>query len=111
MASGGRCVPLCDRRPIKGKCAASEPARGSTTTTYKHQNNKYTKTEFEAGTVLQQIFDEFNGPRMLQFLEEVTGVEDLVSDDKLFGGVPGGNSDISAPQTAIRWASSRWRAG
>lgn len=55
-------------------------------TTYINQKNKFTKTEFEPGTVLQQAFDELNSPKFLKIMEEITGIDDLVADPKLFGG-------------------------
>jgi len=55
-------------------------------TTYKHQNNKYVKTEFEAGSVLQNVFDNLNDKKLLNFFEEITEISPLVADPELFGG-------------------------
>src|SRR5690606_23355510 len=56
-------------------------------TTYIHQKNKYTKTKFEdSEQVLKQVFDEMNSSEFLSFLSGITGVDELIGDDDLFGG-------------------------
>lgn len=56
-------------------------------TTYVDQKNKFQKTNFEAGSVLEGVFQEMNAPEFLKWLEEVTQIEaPLIADDALFGG-------------------------
>lgn len=56
-------------------------------TTYINQKNKYQKTRFEAGSVLQRAFDELNSRELLDLMTEITGIEEaLQPDPKLFGG-------------------------
>lgn len=56
-------------------------------TTYLDQKNKFRKTEFEAGSVMEKVFAELNSPEFLQWLQEVTEIEDeLLGDAELFGG-------------------------
>jgi Rps23 Pro-64 3,4-dihydroxylase Tpa1-like proline 4-hydroxylase len=55
-------------------------------TTYINQKNKFQKSKFEAGSVLQRLFDELNSPEFLKWLEEVTEIEEpLIADAELFG--------------------------
>lgn len=60
--------------------------QGWDNTTYINQKNKYTKTTFDEGTVLDQVFKEMNGPQFLKIMEEITGIPALIADPKLFGG-------------------------
>ncbi len=55
-------------------------------TTYIHQKNKYQQTKFEQDSIFKSVFDELNSQQFLDFLSEVTGIENLVGDEKLFGG-------------------------
>lgn len=55
-------------------------------TTYIDQKNKFTKTVFEPGSVLQRVFDELNSKTFLLWLERLTDIDDLEGDAKLFGG-------------------------
>ncbi len=55
-------------------------------TTYIDQKNKFSKTTFEPGSVMDRAFKELNSPELLGWLEEVTGIEGLEADPKLFGG-------------------------
>ncbi len=56
-------------------------------TTYINQKNKFKKSEFEAGSVMQRVFDELNSPTFLKWLEEVAEIgEPLIADEELFGG-------------------------
>lgn len=56
-------------------------------TTYINQKNKYQRTTFEPGSVLQRAFDELNSRAFLDFMTELTGIEEpLQADPKLFGG-------------------------
>ena len=55
-------------------------------TTYVNSNKKFEKRKFDSGSVLEQVFIEFNGKEFLKWLEAVTLIDDLVEDDELFGG-------------------------
>lgn len=56
-------------------------------TTYINQKNKFALTKFGAEhPLLQQAFDEFNGAKFLNVVEQITGVKELLGDDELFGG-------------------------
>ena len=56
-------------------------------TTYINQKNKFALTKFDSEhQLLQQTFDEFNGPKFLRVVEQITGIEELLGDDELFGG-------------------------
>ena len=55
--------------------------------TYIDQKNKFQKTTFKKGSVLQKAFDELNSPKFLKWLEEITEIEEpLIGDEDLFGG-------------------------
>ncbi len=67
----------------------SYPAIGEGTwdgTTYIDQKNKFSKTVFEPGSVMDRAFQELNSPELLGWLEEISGIEGLEGDPKLFGG-------------------------
>jgi len=56
-------------------------------TTYVDQKNKFRKVDFEAGSVMDTVFKELNSNEFLQWLQEVTNVEEpLLADEELFGG-------------------------
>lgn len=55
-------------------------------TTYIDQKNKFRKTDFEGGTLLDRLFRELNSPEFLKLLEQITGIEDIIGDEELFGG-------------------------
>lgn len=55
-------------------------------TTYINQKNKFQKTQFEEGSVVKKAFEELNSPEFLAWLSDVTGISELIADDKLFGG-------------------------
>ncbi len=56
-------------------------------TTYINQKNKFTKTQFtEEESVLQTVFKELNSSEFLKIVEEITGIQELIADDELFGG-------------------------
>jgi Rps23 Pro-64 3,4-dihydroxylase Tpa1-like proline 4-hydroxylase len=56
-------------------------------TTYLDQKNKFRKSEFENGSVLDKVFKELNSPTFLNWLQEVTQLEDtIIADAGLFGG-------------------------
>lgn len=42
-------------------------------------------TKFE-DPVMQQVFQEINGQKLLDIIEKITGIENIVGDDKFFGG-------------------------
>jgi len=56
-------------------------------TTYINQKNKFKKSNFEPGSLMQRAFDELNSSVFLHWLEQVTGIqESLIADEELFGG-------------------------
>ncbi len=56
-------------------------------TTYIDQNNKFTKTKFEEGSILKQAFNELNSKEFLSWLRDITEIEEeLIGDEDLFGG-------------------------
>ncbi len=55
-------------------------------TTYIDQKNKFQKTTFENGSVFNEVFKELNSPEFLKWLESVTGINNLLGDEELFGG-------------------------
>jgi Rps23 Pro-64 3,4-dihydroxylase Tpa1-like proline 4-hydroxylase len=55
-------------------------------TTYIHQKNKFQQSKFASGSIFQSVFNELNSQQFLDYLSELTGIEKLVADDKLFGG-------------------------
>ena len=55
-------------------------------TTYIDQKNKFTKTKFEEGSVLDNVFMEMNSKELTDWLEQVTGINDVLGDKELFGG-------------------------
>lgn len=66
--------------------AYPEPDINWDNTTYINQKNKFTKTTFEEGTLLKQVIEELNSQEFLNVMQEITGIDDLVADDMLFGG-------------------------
>lgn len=54
-------------------------------TTYINQRNKFSMTKF-TNPVIQQAFNELNSAKLLQIVEYITGIQNLVPDEKLFGG-------------------------
>ncbi|TAH18014.1 MAG: 2OG-Fe(II) oxygenase [Cytophagales bacterium] len=54
-------------------------------TTYINQRNKFSMTKF-SNPVIQQAFGELNADKLLKIVEYITGISDLVADDKFFGG-------------------------
>lgn len=56
-------------------------------TTYINQKNKFTLTKFgEKHPELQQFFDELNHGKFVELMQKITGIENLIGDDELFGG-------------------------
>jgi Rps23 Pro-64 3,4-dihydroxylase Tpa1-like proline 4-hydroxylase len=56
-------------------------------TTYLDQKNKFQKTEFEPGSLLERVFQELNSPELLRWLETITDIEEpIIADPDLFGG-------------------------
>lgn len=54
-------------------------------TTYINQVNKYTLNKFEKDSLLQQTFNELNSSDFRNWLEKLTGINDLIADETLFG--------------------------
>ena len=56
-------------------------------TTYLDQKNKYQKTKFESGSILEKVFQELNSTEFLKWLQDVSEIEEpLIADEELFGG-------------------------
>ena len=56
-------------------------------TTYLDQKNKFQKNKFRDGTVMDKVFKEMNSSEFLEWLAEVTEMEEeLLGDKDLFGG-------------------------
>ncbi len=55
-------------------------------TTYINQKNKFQKTQFEENSIFNQVFSELNSLEFLTLLTKITGIPNLISDEKLFGG-------------------------
>lgn len=56
-------------------------------TTYLDQKNKFQKTDFETGSIMEQAFKEINSEEFRAWLNDVTEIEEpLLADEKLFGG-------------------------
>jgi len=55
-------------------------------TTYIDQKNKFQKTTFETDSIFNTVFRELNSPEFLKWLESVTGINNLLGDEELFGG-------------------------
>jgi hypothetical protein len=56
-------------------------------TTYINQKNKFALTKFgDEHPLLQEAFNEFNGPEFLSIVEQITGIQELLGDEELFGG-------------------------
>lgn len=54
--------------------------------TYLNQKNKFVKTKFDDNPTLQQAFDEINSSKLLEIVQKITGIENILADDLLFGG-------------------------
>ncbi len=55
-------------------------------TTYIDQKNKFQKSTFEKGSLFQNVFNELNSSEFLSWLSDITGIDDIIADDELFGG-------------------------
>lgn len=55
-------------------------------TTYINQKHKFQKTTFEPNDCFDRVFKELNHPEFLQLMSEITGIDNLVPDEDLFGG-------------------------
>jgi Rps23 Pro-64 3,4-dihydroxylase Tpa1-like proline 4-hydroxylase len=55
-------------------------------TTYIDQKNKFQKTNFESGSIFEQVFAEMNSPEFLEWLQKVSKIDALMGDVDLFGG-------------------------
>lgn len=55
--------------------------------TYVNQKNKFQKTRFESGSILQNVFAELNSPIFLAWLQRLTEFDqEILGDAELFGG-------------------------
>jgi Rps23 Pro-64 3,4-dihydroxylase Tpa1-like proline 4-hydroxylase len=48
--------------------------------------NKFAKTQFEPGSVMAKVFSELNSKEFLMWLENITGIDDILGDSGLIGG-------------------------
>jgi len=55
-------------------------------TTYINQKNKFQQREFSSDSIFLQVFQELNSPDFLKDIEYITGIENLIPDENLFGG-------------------------
>lgn len=55
-------------------------------TTYINQKSKFQQREFAQGSIFSKIFEELNGKEFLKDIEYISGIENLIPDEKLFGG-------------------------
>ena len=56
-------------------------------TTYLDQRNKFQKRKFEENSVMDKVFKELNSPIFLNWLENLTEMDEpLLADPELFGG-------------------------
>lgn len=55
-------------------------------TTYVNQKNKFQKRKFDDGSILDKVFKELNSEEFLAEMEKITGIENLIPDEELFGG-------------------------
>ncbi len=56
-------------------------------TTYVNQKNKFQQTNFDENSVFDIVFKELNSPVFLQWLQQISEVEEeLLADAELFGG-------------------------
>lgn len=56
-------------------------------TTYIDQKNKFQKTKFEEGSLMQNVFNELNSAEFLNWLQNLTEFEEeILGDSDLFGG-------------------------
>jgi Rps23 Pro-64 3,4-dihydroxylase Tpa1-like proline 4-hydroxylase len=55
-------------------------------TTYINQKNKFQQREFGHDSIFTNVFEELNGSEFLKDIEYITGIENLIPDEKLFGG-------------------------
>lgn len=55
-------------------------------TTYINQKNKFQQREFAKESVFAEVFNELNDSEFLKDVSAITEIQDLIPDDKLFGG-------------------------
>lgn len=56
-------------------------------TTYLDQKNKFQQSRFESGTLLASVFEELNGDKFRNWLQQITLLESpILGDQELFGG-------------------------
>jgi hypothetical protein len=63
-------------------------SRRESWTNYTHVNErKYAKSDMRSfPPFIRSVIEELNSPRLLRFLEGLTGIRDLIADDALMGG-------------------------
>ena len=54
-------------------------------TTYIDQKNKWVKTKFNTASIFDMVFEELNSKIFIEWLTELSGIEDLLPDKSLFG--------------------------
>lgn len=59
---------------------------GKKSRTYLNGKGKYQKTTFEDLAIYKAVFDELNSRKFLKLIEFITGIENLLPDEELFGG-------------------------
>jgi hypothetical protein len=55
-------------------------------TTYIDQKNKFAKTKFEKDSIFDEVFAEMNSEVFTKWLGQISGIEDILGDEELFGG-------------------------
>ena len=79
-------------------CYPPPDQNGWTKTTYVHQSKKY-RAQSGFPEPIKDFFDLVAMPKFLKLISEITGIDDLIADAKLFGGglhqiLPGGFLDV-----------------
>lgn len=54
-------------------------------TTYIQQVNKFVQNRFEEDNIFSAVFKELNSQEFVEWLQQVTGIDSLLPDEKLFG--------------------------
>lgn len=54
-------------------------------TTYINQKNKFVKTDFNDLQLFNEVYSELNNEKFLSLISNITGIENLVIDENLFG--------------------------
>ena len=79
-------------------CYPSSDQKSWTKTTYIHQSNKH-HTQSGFPEFIKNYFDLMATPEFLKLISEITGINNLIADPRLFGGglhqiLPGGFLDV-----------------